>query len=78
MKRNTELKDQLHAIKSDLKTAKTENMQLTQKMSDITNENQTLKTANALLGSNDHTKETKLKINRLIREIDQCIIQLAE
>jgi hypothetical protein len=36
-----------------------------------------LKMANALLGSDDNKKETKLKINSLIREIDYCISQLA-
>lgn len=39
---------------------------------------QTLKAANAMLGSTDHKRETKLKINSLIREIDQCIVQLSE
>ena len=39
---------------------------------------QTLKAANAMLGSTDHKRETKLKINTLIREIDQCIVQLSE
>lgn len=37
-----------------------------------------LKTANALLGSNEYKRETKLKINSLIKEIDECIVQLAE
>ena len=41
-------------------------------------ENQTLKNANAILGSTEFKRETKLKINSLIKEIDQCIIQLAE
>lgn len=40
--------------------------------------NQTLKTANAMLGSNEYKKETKLKINSLMREIDQCIVHLSE
>ena len=39
---------------------------------------QTLKAANAMLGSTDHKRETKLKINSLIREIDHCIVQLSE
>ncbi|MBE17120.1 MAG: hypothetical protein CL867_12815 [Cytophagaceae bacterium] len=38
----------------------------------------TLKTANALLGSNEFKRETKLKINALIREIDACIFTLSE
>ena len=37
-----------------------------------------LKLANSLLGSDQHTRETKLKINALIREIDQCIVQLSQ
>jgi regulator of replication initiation timing len=38
----------------------------------------TLKTANALLGSNEYKRETKLKINALVREIDACIVTLSE
>ncbi len=37
-----------------------------------------LKVASSLLGSDDHNRETKLKINTLIRDIDHCIAQLAE
>jgi len=36
-----------------------------------------LKTANAMLGSDEYKTKTKLKINALVREIDQCIAQLA-
>ncbi|PSG88578.1 hypothetical protein [Aurantibacter aestuarii] len=39
---------------------------------------ETLKVANAMLGSDDNKRETKLKINALIREIDYCISQLSE
>jgi len=37
-----------------------------------------LKIANSLLGSDDFKKETKLKINSLVREIDYCIAQLSD
>jgi hypothetical protein len=37
-----------------------------------------LKIAKTIDGSNESTRETKLKINALIREIDKCIIQLNE
>lgn len=37
-----------------------------------------LKMANSLLGSNDNIKQTKLKINALVREIDHCIGQLSQ
>ncbi len=39
---------------------------------------QTLKIANSMLGSDENKRETKLKINALIREIDHCIGQLSE
>lgn len=39
---------------------------------------QSLRAANALLGSNEFKRETKLKINGLIREIDQVIVQLSQ
>lgn len=37
-----------------------------------------LKMANSLLGSEENKRETKLKINSLIREIDYCIAQLSD
>jgi chromosome segregation ATPase len=39
---------------------------------------ESLKIANSLLGSEETKRETKLKINSLIREIDYCIAQLAD
>jgi len=37
-----------------------------------------LKIANTMLGSDDNKRETKLKINALIRDIDHCIAQLSD
>lgn len=37
-----------------------------------------LKLANSMLGSETNKTEAKLKINALIRELDHCIVQLAE
>ncbi len=37
-----------------------------------------LKIANSLLGSEENKRDTKLKINSLIREIDYCIAQLSD
>lgn len=37
-----------------------------------------LKIANTMLGSDNNKRETKLKINALIRDIDHCIAQLAD
>ena len=39
---------------------------------------ETLKIANVLLGSEENKRDTKLKINSLIREIDYCIAQLSD
>lgn len=37
-----------------------------------------LRMANSLIGSDESKRETKLKINSLIREIDYCIAQLSD
>jgi predicted nucleic acid-binding Zn-ribbon protein len=39
---------------------------------------ETLKIANSMLGSDNDKRETKLKINALIRDLDHCISQLSE
>ena len=39
---------------------------------------ESLKIANSLLGSEENKRDTKLKINSLIREIDYCIAQLSD
>lgn len=44
----------------------------------VTERYEILKMASALLGSDDEKRETKLKINTLIRELDYCIAQLAD
>ena len=36
-----------------------------------------IKVANAMLGSDQHKRDTKLKINALVRDIEQCIAQLS-
>jgi hypothetical protein len=41
-------------------------------------QNESLRTANSLLGSDENKRETKLRINSLIRDIDYCIAQLSE
>ena len=53
-----------------------------QKQSDeivaLKSECESLKMANSLLGGEENKRDTKLKINSLIREIDYCIAQLAD
>jgi chromosome segregation ATPase len=66
----------------DLKTALTNAADTIQNQSKQINElisqYETLRIANGLLGSDDNKRETKLKINSLIREIDYCIAQLSD
>ncbi|NLP58721.1 hypothetical protein [Lutibacter sp. B1] len=49
-----------------------------QNFNEIENKYQLLKIAKTIEGSKEDTRETKLKINALIREIDACITQLSE
>ncbi|TYB72621.1 hypothetical protein ES677_01795 [Bizionia gelidisalsuginis] len=62
------------ALKSSQSTIQSQNKQLL----NWQEEYETLKMANTILGSEDDKRETKLKINALIREIDHCIGQLSE
>jgi len=49
-----------------------------EEINSLKKQNETLKMANSLLGSDENKRETKLKINSLIREIDYCIAQLSD
>lgn len=68
---NESLSKELREIKQ---TAQREN----EKVNSLKNELESLRITNSLLGSEEYKKETKLKINSLIREIDYCIAQLSE
>ena len=49
-----------------------------EEISKLNRQIETLRMANSLLGSDENKRETKLKINSLIREIDYCIAQLSD
>ncbi len=68
----------VEALTQQLNELEEENKHLSHRLESLNAENRSLKTANAMLGSTEYKRETKLKINSLIREIDQCIIQLSE
>ena len=44
----------------------------------LKSECESLKMANSLLGGEENKRDTKLKINSLIREIDYCVAQLSD
>ena len=48
-----------------------------QLINDLEKKHESLKVANAIVGSKGDKHLTKLKINTLIREIDKCIVQLS-
>ena len=70
-KNNQDLKNEL------IKTASIIQSQ-SQEIEALKAQYETLKVANSLLGSEDNKRDTKLKINSLIREIDYCIAQLSD
>ncbi len=72
------LKQSYNNCQEELAGVKADNKKLEGEIENYLQQVHTLKAANAMLGSNDFKKETKLKINSLIREIDQCIVQLSE
>ena len=63
-------------LKKDLNDLISKNSSLQFQLDEAKKQNQSLKNANALLGSSDYKYQTKKKIDQLIKEIDQCIIEL--
>ncbi len=78
LRKHESLEQKNRSIQEEITKLRLENKQLEESLEASEKKVQTLKAANALLGSNDYKKETKLKINGLIREIDHCIVQLSE
>ncbi len=72
------LKNNYNQLQEELTNANGENFQLQQELKNSGEQIESLKAANAMLGSTEYKRETKLKINSLIKEIDQCIVQLSE
>ena len=65
-------------ISEELAVQQKKNFQQQEDISSWIEKYETLKMANSLLGSDENNRETKLKINTLIRDIDHCIAQLSE
>ena len=65
-------------LKEELLKQQTQYSNLQQEHTEIKNQLEDLKVVNSLLGSEEHKRETKLKINSLVREIDHCIYQLTK
>jgi cell shape-determining protein MreC len=86
------LEDKVNRVLQDLQDLKQTNIALNEELQELkllySEQTQRLETteaayndskfANTLLGSNESKSETKLKINSLIREIDDCISKLSD
>ncbi len=65
-------------LKQELKHSTQTIQKQASEMEGLKKQYETLKIANSLLGSDENKRDTKLKINSLIREIDYCIAQLSD
>ncbi len=65
-------------LNQELKNANTIIQKQSQEIEVLKKQYETLKITSALLGSEENKRDTKLKINSLIREIDYCIAQLSD
>ncbi len=72
------LEEKNQALQEELKKAAVSNQNQSLIAAQLKKDYETLKTANSLLGSEDYKKDTKLKINSLIRDIDYCVAQLSD
>tara|TARA_B110001452_G_scaffold239419_1_gene220440 strand:- start:123 stop:413 length:291 start_codon:yes stop_codon:yes gene_type:complete len=73
-----ELKKDNTILKQELLDANAANSKLLHTLQEKESDYETLKYANSILGSDESKRETKLKINTLIKEIDDCISNLSD
>lgn len=71
------IKEQNDALKIEIKTLKAQNKVQLQKLEENQAEFDSLKIASSMLGSNEDKRASKLKINALIKEINDCIASLS-
>lgn len=78
LKRHEKLKKANAELEEELTVLKSKQEQFENEIEIWTEKCNSLKLVNSMLGSDQHKRETKLKINALVREIDHCINQLSE
>lgn len=72
------LEEKNKTLEAELNKSTLANQTQSQQLEQLKKEYESLKLTNSLLGSEDYKRDTKLKINSLIREIDYCIAQLSD
>lgn len=68
-KEKESLQEEVEVLKQNLKSSRTEVLKLK-------DDNERLKVANAMLGDEEHRRLMKLRVNKLIKELDVCIAQV--
>lgn len=76
--RFTKLQQEKASLETEIVFLKDQQIQSQLEHEKLKDSCKSLKLANSMLGSDQHKRDTKLKINALVREIDQCITQLSE
>ena len=72
------LKDENSALKREIQELKSQNKNQLQLLQEKQTEFDSLKIASSMLGSNEDKRASKLKINALIKEINDCIASLSD
>lgn len=75
--RLTDLHESNSKLREKLSEAQSLNDIQSKRLNRLENDYQSLKFANSMLGSSNSKRETKLKINNLIKDIDDCIARLS-
>ena len=73
-----DLEKNIQDLKQDLANAIQNILKKSQEIDELNKKYEALKISNSLLGSDENKRDTKLKINSLVREIDYCIAQLSD
>ena len=76
--RYEKLKQANRKLEEELAVLKSQQDQSSSEIEEWREKCKSLKLANSMLGSDQYKRDTKLKINALVREIDHCITQLSE
>lgn len=65
-------------LRKDLEALKVQLSEKKQQLESLQNQLEKQRMASAISGSDNYKHETKIKINTLVREIDNCIMQLSK
>jgi len=76
--RHEKLKQANTKLEQELAVFNSKQSEYDKEIEDLRSKCSSLQLANSMLGSDQYKRETKLKINALVREIDHCITQLSE